>query len=66
MSPDSIIFRGPQAFETTTVNDIESYWIRGRLVEVPDSDDETTLDLIKAQLEVKGSGVLPTIAYYNP
>jgi hypothetical protein len=66
VSPDSIIFRGPQAFETTTVNDIESYWIRGRLVEVPDSDDETTLDLIKAQLEVKGSGVLPTIAYYNP
>ena len=63
---DTIAFYGPQQMEKTSVNEAEGYWIRGRLVEVPDSTEETTVDTVSAQLEVKGEGVSPGLAYYNP
>ena len=48
---DSIAFIGPNNLEKTTVHGTETYWIRGRLVEVPVSADgggylETEIDRI--------------------
>ena len=64
--PHSMAFHGPANLEKTAVNGVESLWVRGRLVEVPDSYDETIVDRIFGKLEVLGEGVEPHIAYFNP
>ena len=68
---DSIAFIGPNNLEKTTVHGTETYWIRGRLVEVPVSADgggylETEIDRIFGRIEVLGDGVEPHLAYFNP
>lgn len=60
-----LAFIGPPMMEKTTVNDKESYWIRGRLIEVPEDAEETVIDTIKSRLEILGEGVLPDMAYAN-
>lgn len=59
-------FSGPQTFEMTKVNDIETFWVRGRLFEVPHAEDETVIDTIAARIEVLGEGIRPELAYSNP
>lgn len=59
-------FNGPGSFEKTTLNDIETYWIRGRLFEVPHAEEETVIDTISARIEVLGEGIRPEHAYCNP
>ncbi len=60
-----IAFAGPLQFEVTAVNHIEGMWIRGRLAEVPQTPEDTELDIIRARVEVTGDGLLPTKAYAN-
>ncbi len=62
---NSVAFQGPPTFEKTSVNDVESWWIRGRLFEVPKGDDETVIDTISARIEVLGEGVQPEHALCN-
>jgi len=62
---NQIAFTGPPTFEQTAVNDKESFWIRGRLFEVPKGDDETVLDRITSHIEVLGEGVTPDHAICN-
>lgn len=62
---NSCAFGGPAQFEVTSVNDVETYWVRGRLFEVPHSDEETVVDTITARLEVLGEGIVPEHAVCN-
>ena len=59
-------FNGPPTFEMTKVNDIESFWIRGRLFEVPHAEEETVIDTIAARIEILGEGIRPETAFSNP
>lgn len=59
-------FNGPQLFAMTKVNDVETFWIRGRLFEVPHAEDETVIDTIAARIEVLGEGIRPEFAFSNP
>jgi hypothetical protein len=63
---DEIAFVGPDVIAPTEIHEITSFWIRGRLVDVPDSHDETTVDTISGRIEVLGHGVRPDQIYYNP
>jgi len=58
-------FNGPPAFEQTTINDIQAYWIRGRLFEVPHAEEETVIDTISARIEVLGEGIRPEFTLCN-
>ncbi|MGM0576307.1 MAG: putative baseplate assembly protein [Myxococcota bacterium] len=60
-----VAFQGPPRFEPTTVDETESWWIRGRLFELPRSDEETVVDVIQARLEIMGEGVVPEVALCN-
>lgn len=60
-----IAFAGPIHFEPTTVHHQEGLWLRGRLAEVPESVDDTELDIIRARVEVIGDGLMPQKAYAN-
>ncbi len=62
---NTVAFQGPPGFDKTTVNEVETFWIRGRLFEVPRSPDETLLDRITARIEVLGEGVEPDAAFAN-
>lgn len=61
----TIAFNGPPAISTAIVGDVENYWIRARLVEVPTSSNETMVDTIRAKLEVLGEGIVPDKALVN-
>jgi hypothetical protein len=63
---DSEAFLGPAEIAKCRVNDIETFWIRGRLAEVPDKLDETELDRVFGRIEVLGEGVRPGWVYFNP
>jgi len=68
---DSIAFVGPMGLAPCAVNGVESFWLRGRLVEVPETTDshgyqETEIDRVYGRLEVLGDGVEPQLAYFNP
>lgn len=63
---NSVAFIGPPEIATGVVNDIEEYWVRGRLVDVPANPDDTRVDLIQAKIEVVGDGVTPDHAVVNP
>ena len=61
-----IAFEGPPDIAPGIVNEIETCWVRGRLIDVPESPDETRIDTIKAKVEVVGEGVSPDLALVNP
>ena len=63
---DEIALLGPSGQEATAVNEQETIWIRGRLAEVPESYEETQVDLLKGKIEILGEGVEPHLAYFNP
>jgi len=62
-----VAFEGLEGIEATDVDGKlpELPWIRARLVEVPNSPDDTELDVITARIEVLGDGVKPTHLYSN-
>ncbi|MFO0749652.1 MAG: putative baseplate assembly protein [Myxococcota bacterium] len=59
-------FNGPPVFAMTSINDVETFWIRGRLFEVPRVEEETVIDTISARIEVLGEGIRPEFAISNP
>jgi len=56
---NTVAFHGPPRFQATEVDEVENHWIRGRLFEIPRSQEETLVDTITAHLEVLGEGVRP-------
>ena len=60
-----VVFAGPPDMAVCEVNGFETYWVRGRLAEVPQNPWETELHSIKAMMEIAGEGVLPDLAYAN-
>ena len=63
---DAVAFLGPATFEKFKIGEQETWWIRGRLAEVPEKADETEVDRIFSRIEVLGDGMRPTLVYYNP
>ena len=63
---DEAAFLGPGNLEPTDLNGVETYWVRGRLSEVPESYDETLVDRIFGRVEVMGEGMVPHLVYFNP
>ncbi len=60
-----VAFLGPLRFEPNAVNGIEGLWMRGRLVDVVDSPENTEIDYLRARTEVSGDGVDPDMAIVN-
>jgi len=60
-----VIFQGVVDMQKTTVNGLETYWLRGRLAEVPRSPAETEVDTVRGRIEVTGEGILPDQAFAN-
>ncbi|MBH24615.1 MAG: putative baseplate assembly protein [Myxococcales bacterium] len=60
-----VVFEQIEQIETCEVSGRESHWIRGRLVEVPQSSNSTMLDTVKAQIEIIGEGVEPDLVLTN-
>ncbi|HEX2574616.1 MAG TPA: putative baseplate assembly protein [Polyangia bacterium] len=60
-----VIFVGPADIQATTVHNIESTWIRGRLAEVPRNPAETEIDTVRAVIETIGEGQPPELALAN-
>lgn len=60
-----VIFQGVVDIQKTTVNGLETYWLRGRLAEVPRSAAETEVDTVRGVIEVTGEGILPDQAFAN-
>ena len=55
-------FKGVEGMEETVVNDIQGYWIRARLVNVPQNPDMTSVERLKMRIEILGEGILPDAA----
>ncbi len=55
-------FKGVDGMEETVVNEEEGYWIRARLVNVPQNLDMTSVERIKMRIEILGEGILPNSA----
>ncbi|MDY0059790.1 MAG: putative baseplate assembly protein [Myxococcota bacterium] len=62
---NTVAFFGPPEMETCEVEGIESFWIRGRLTEVPGKPQDTILDWVKTKIEVLGEGVQPDAVFTN-
>lgn len=58
-------FAGAPDYEKVNVNDVETFWVRGRLFEVPHNDEETVVDTITARIEILGEGIVPEHALCN-
>ena len=54
-----IAFKGVDGMEPTTVNEIKGYWIRARLVNVPQNVDMTSAERLKMRVEILGEGIAP-------
>jgi len=60
-----VAFKGPLTnLVPTTVNKIETVWVRGRLADLPDERDQKTLDDISTEILVE-EGVDPDAAFQN-
>lgn len=62
---DQIALLGPMTIAETTVGDVTGLFIRGRLAEVPESQNDTMCDLIKMRLELTGEGERPDTVFSN-
>lgn len=60
-----ICFYGPLAFEPVVVDGALGLWLRGRLVDVPESREDTEIDTVRTRVEVVGEGILPERAFAN-
>ncbi|MBM4386481.1 MAG: hypothetical protein FJ088_02005, partial [Deltaproteobacteria bacterium] len=56
---NAIALNAPNEIVKTAVNEIESFWIRGKLSDLPSSPEETIIDTIKGRLEVLEEGIFP-------
>ena len=56
---ESVVLPAPRQQEQTTVNEISSYFVRARLVDVPASPEITVVDTIAGAVKVTGEGLLP-------
>ncbi len=54
-----VAFQGVDQMKDTVVNDVKGYWIRARLVNVPQSTDMTLVERLKMRIEILGEGVTP-------
>ncbi len=64
-SRGEIVFDQIDGIEACEVNGVTEHWIRGVLVEVPQSSNATLLDQIMARVEVIGEGVEPDSVLTN-
>lgn len=60
-----VVFAGVSDMAQSTVNGVQSMWIRGRLAEVPKKTAETEVDTVRGVIEVLGEGILPDQAFAN-
>lgn len=60
-----VIFAGVADMQPTTVNGVQTLWLRGRLAEVPKKLAETEVDTVRGSIEVLGEGILPDQAFAN-
>ncbi len=63
---DQLALIGPPSMAETTVGDVTGLFLRGRLAEVPTTQEQTMCDLIKMRLELVGDGERPDTAFANP
>jgi len=56
---ESVALPAPSRIGPTTVNDIESFFVRARLVDVPASPEVTEVDTVACAIKVAGEGLLP-------
>jgi len=59
---NEIALIGPVEMVDHDVNDETGFWLRGRLAEVPQSDEETLCDTMEMRLELIGEGEWPDLA----
>lgn len=58
---DSVVLPAPRTLGQVKVNEIESYWVRARLVDVPSSPELTVMDTISGAIKVTGEGIIPDL-----
>ena len=46
--------------QETVVDEKSGFWIRARLVNVPQSPDMTSVERLKMRIEILGEGIVPT------
>ncbi len=56
---ESVVLPAPREIGRTTVNDVDSFFVRARLVDVPASPETTVIDTIRFAIKVTGEGILP-------
>lgn len=54
-----VAFKGVDGIEKTTINETDGYWIRARLVNVPQNPDMTSAERLKMRVEILGEGITP-------
>jgi hypothetical protein len=61
-----VIFAGPKDWQPVTIRGVTTYFLRGRLAEVPKNPAETEVDTVKGTIEiVGGEGLVPDQAFAN-
>jgi hypothetical protein len=56
---DSVVLPAPRGIGPCRVNEVESCWVRARLVDVPASPELTVVDTVAGAIKVTGEGMLP-------
>ena len=62
--PNMMAFEGPLEIQPTEVDEVEGFWIRAQLADVP--DETVVVETVRARVEVRGEGILPDNLYSNP
>lgn len=60
-----VIFKGCSDWARVAVNGLETFWMRGRLAEVPKKTEETEVDTVRGTIQIVGEGILPDQAFAN-
>lgn len=60
---ESVVIPATRSAGQTTVNDVQSYFVRARLVEVPPTPDITILDTIVGAIKITGEGLPPEVFF---
>lgn len=60
---ESVVLPAPREIGRTTVSDVDSFFVRARLVDVPASPETTVIDTIRFAIKVIGEGILPEQAF---
>lgn len=62
---NTVFLKGPVEIESSIINDIEGYFIRAVLADVPNRNDVTILRSIKLKSIFEGEGFIPDICIIN-